>query len=170
MYNESSGRRVYDNPYNTEMLKSLYGEDSGPKSTTDYQNDGGVATGNPWATPGEPVGRESGCLLFRRYPGGQLDVEGAAQLVIDAVHRFKEKVVLSAQESLALQVMFPSAGFGNSIAPGMESAMMHSSLKIQDFECALIRARVTAHLLEELNWNAGNGGGSIPGRSSTYSP
>ena len=143
---------------------------------TDYRQemdaDIQISASGPQSSYRTPDDRINGNVMFRRYLNGKLDMDHACANVIDAINRYKEKdVPCYTQEYVALQVIFPTAGFDfEHMDPGMLSAVSAVNLKLLPQEVLLIRAKVTAHLAEVLNWNAGLGGGSVPGRSQTYTP
>lgn len=154
-------------PSNQDMIKSM---DAGQaEGNTDYVNDtkvGTVAAGvqSSYRTPSDRV---NGNVMFRRYLDGSLDMEYACHQVIDAVHRAKYGAApLYTQEQVALEILFP-ASFSGEIDPLMAASVAAVNLSLIPEEQAMIRAKVAAHLAEEMNYNAGNGGGSVPGRSST---
>jgi hypothetical protein len=154
---------------NQDLLKSMGADYSEVKGRTDYVQDTGAPThppgvNNSYRTPHDRV---SGNKMFRRYLDGSLDLQHACQVVIDSVHRHKQKdIPVFPQEAVALQVIFP--GHFGDMDPLMASSMATVNLDLLDEERALIRIKVAQHLAEEMNWNAGQGGGSVPGRSQTY--
>lgn len=153
---------------NDELLKSM---DSGVKGSTDYINDTEVPTqaSGVQSSYRTPHDRVNGNSMFRRYLNGSLDMEHACHQVIDAVHRAKHGAVpLFTQEAVALQVLFPLS-FSGDVDPLMAASVAAVNLNLIPEEQALIRAKVAAHLAEEINYNAGLGGGSVPGRSQTKS-
>ena len=116
-----------------------------------------------------PTDRVNGNQVFRRYPDGSLDIDYAANKVIDMVHRVKESDnssgFLTNQEELTLSVCFPR--LFNFVDISLLDRMREVNLRITADEAVLVAMKVSAHLKEELNWNAGSGGGSVPGRSTT---
>lgn len=113
--------------------------------------------------------RVNGNEVFRRYPNQSLDIDYAAQKVIDMVHKVQESKnssgFMTNQEELILNVVFPKAF--DFVDEGMIDNLRDVNLRISADEAALIALRVQAHLKEEINWNAGAGGGSVAGRSTT---
>jgi len=113
--------------------------------------------------------RVNGNAVFRRYPDGSLDIDYAANKVIDMVHRVQESDnssgFLTNQEELTLSVVFPRAF--SFVDSSLLDRMREVNLRITMDEAVLVALKVQAHLREELNWSAGQGGGSVPGRSST---
>ncbi len=151
---------------NDELLKSMY---SDAKGSTDYVNDTTAPTHAPGVSSSYnvPTDRPNGNVMFRRYLNGSLDMDYACQQVIDACHRAKYNAApLYTQEAVALQVLFP-ASFSGEVDPLMAASVAAVNLNLIPEEQALIRAKVAAHLAEEMNYNAGLGGGSVPGRSAT---
>lgn len=161
---------VHAVPGNQHLIKADAGQ---TKVATDYHQDGTLDNGSvsgPTA-PRIPYRRSLGNVLFRRYTNGVLDLEEAAQKVVSAIHILKQdSVPLLPQDALALVAVFPNVPAIYACAVGMgiipEQAMMLA--RLAPFEVNAIQNRVAAHLKEEENWNAGQGGGSIPGRSTTY--
>lgn len=154
-------------PQNSELLAKSAGAD---KPTTDYSEDPSLAIFTEYG-PVEtryPVGRVDGNPLFRRYTDGSLDVMYAVHKVVDAIHAIRDSGgadVLGPVDRMALSVLFPySFAYVDS---GMLSHVATVQLRLSPMEVEMIRARVASHLAEEMNWNAGRGGGSVPGRSTT---
>lgn len=154
---------------NKELLKAMGADYSEVKGRTDFVSDLDVATvpAGVQSNYRVPEGRINGNKMFRRYLNGSLDTEHACHQVIDAIHRAKNKIApLNSQEVVALQVMFPMS-FDGDVDPTMVEAVASVNLDLLPEERQLIRLKVSAHLAEEMNYNAGNGGGSVPGRSQT---
>jgi hypothetical protein len=115
-----------------------------------------------------PHDRNLGCELFRRYPDGSLDLESAKHTIVAVLHRVKDSGgvdQLNQQEKNALSILFPTAFDG--VAPDMGAMMTVTQLKISPAEAAAIRISVAQHLLEEMNYSGGQGGGSVVGRGVT---
>jgi hypothetical protein len=170
MSNTLPKRPVRFQKENLELLKSMGADYSSVKDKIDYVNDVDVATLPPGVNSSyrTPLDRSSGNKLFRRYLNGVLDMDYACQVVIDAVHRFKQKdIPVYPLERVALQVLFPGH-FGDDVDALMAPSVAGVQLDLLPEEQAIIRARVAMHLAEEINWNAGYGGGSVAGRSQTY--
>jgi hypothetical protein len=165
------------NPANQELLKSQVGSASpgpgwaGQREGTDWQpGEESAYQVAPGVQPQyrTPADRVSGNQLFRRYPNGALDVEYAKQCVVDALHRVKESGghdQLNSLEKVALSVLFPMSF--DYVPAGMAPAVTSVQLRLGPSELMLIREAVGRHLAEEVNWNAGKGGGSVPGRHVT---
>ena len=113
--------------------------------------------------------RVNGNAVFRRFPDGSLDIAYAANKVIDMVHRVQESdnsgAFLTNQEELTLSVVFPRVFAYVDVS--LLDRMREVNLRITADEAVLIAMRVSSHLKEEMNWSAGNGGGSVEGRSTT---
>jgi len=159
-------------PANKELLKGFASFED-VKGGTDYKQEVGTEANlqeiptSTYRAP-TPGSRENGNELFRRYLNGVLDLEHAKHCVLDALRRFKDKGILNTQEAAALQILFPGvAQFQGHIDPGMVAAYRAVNLKITPEESIAISVAVSAHVAEQRNWNAGRGGGSVPGRSST---
>lgn len=151
---------------NMDLLKSMY---SDVKGKTDYINDTTAPTAAAGVQPSyrTPSDRVNGNVMFRRYLDGKLDMDYACQQVISAVHRAKYGAApLYEQEAVALSVLFPGS-FSDTIDPLMAASVAAVNIKLLPEEQAMIRIKVASQLAEEINYNAGNGGGSVPGRSQT---
>jgi len=71
-------------------------------------------------------------------------------------------IPLTDQQDMALSLIFPECGTAHP-----DFAKIGTPLS--DAEVAAVRAHVIAFLKERENYNAGAGGGSVPGRSATDS-
>lgn len=156
---------------NDELLKAQAGISGQSHEATDYSNTEvvGVISG-PQATYRTPPDRMIGNVFFRRYINGALDLRYAVDKVVDALHRCKDGGgidQLNNEEKTALGVLFPMqfATVDNSMIMQVASVQ----LKISLMEMDAIRQAVAAHVQEELNYNAGRGGSSAPGRHQTRS-
>ena len=164
-------------PGNQDLLKSQVGTAtegpgwSGQREGTDYRpNEEPVSTvgAGVCASYRSPSDRVNGNALFRRYPNGDLDIVSAVHCVVDALHRAKESGgmdQLNSLEKVALSVLFPTQF--TDMDPMMVSSVAAVQLRLSPLEIMQVRGTVARHLAEELNWNAGRGGGSVPGRSDT---
>jgi hypothetical protein len=99
--------------------------------------------------------------IIRRNPNGELDYEWAKNMVIDAVHNLPYPHALLPIHQALLTVVFPDKY--RNMEP-MQAAIL---TQFSDGEKSRVRQMVEAQLKEEENWNAGQGGGSIEGRSVT---
>jgi len=158
-------------PQNEELLKSQEGIAGQRKDGTDYSQDEAVGTiSKPSATYRTPPDRNIGNVFFRRYVGGSLDYDYACHKIIDAIHRYKDTKdahQLNNEEMTALGVLFPQVFtfVDNTIVNTIAAVQM----RLAPEEVAMLRKKVAAHLAEEMNYNAGRGGGSVPGRHDTRS-
>jgi hypothetical protein len=74
---------------------------------------------------------------------------------------------LNTEEKVALSLLFPEEF--DYVDSGMVEAVASIHCRITMAEVMHVREKVAHHLAEEMNWNAGYGGGSVPGRSQTRS-
>ncbi|NJL53706.1 hypothetical protein HC928_00275 [bacterium] len=114
-----------------------------------------------------PVGRENGNHVFRRYPNGNIDIEDAKNTVVDIIVKVKDGLQITDLEKTILGCMFPL--MFPFVDTRLQEPFMRVQLRLAPWEMALICDKVTAHLAEVMNYNAGLGGGSVPGRSSSRS-
>lgn len=105
--------------------------------------------------------RNLGCTPLRRYPDGKLDIDYVAHQVIDIVHAAKNGKALTEFDRALLSLILPKQF--QLTHPKIAGTMA----KLSNDEIAAVGLKVMAHFGEELNWNAGNGGGSVPFRSTT---
>lgn len=141
------------------------GTDWRPGEESAYQVPPGVQP--TYRTPPDRVNNNQ---LFRRYPNGSLDIEYAKHVVIDALHRVKDSGghdQLNTMEKVALSVLFPMSF--DYVPTGMAPAVASVQLRLAPAELILIREAVARHLAAEADYNAGQGGGSVPGRKITRS-
>jgi hypothetical protein len=99
--------------------------------------------------------------MIRRNPDGTLDHEWVKQIIVDAIHAGAHPHGVRPVEVALLQVVFPGR-FRN-----MEPSQAEILTQLSDSEKSRVRDLVLAHLKEEENWNAGQGGGSVEGRQMT---
>lgn len=154
-------------PANEELLKAQYaGSESG---TTDAGVNETVPVARMEPSYRTAPDRISGNEMFRRYPNGMLDVDHAKHQVIDALHKVKDKGPLNSMEVVALSVLFPDlfADHFGVVDSATIDAVRRVQLKLHPEETMAIAAAVAGHLAEEENYNAGQGGGSVPGRHIT---
>lgn len=164
---------------NQELIKAQTGTATpgpgwaGQRAGTGYRGEeevyqqvpGGVVSS--YRTPAE---RSSGNQLFRRYPNGLLDVAWAKHQVLDALHRAKDsggQDQLNSLEKVALSVLFPHSF--SYVDSAMVSQVASVQLRLTPDEVVEVRQAVARHLAEEMNWNSGLGGNSVPGRHTTRS-
>lgn len=156
-------------PQNDELLKSTAGQAPG---ATDYSQTESLASisGPQSASYRTPPDRVCGNEFFRRYISGVLDLKYAVNKVVDALHRAKDSGgvdQLNNEEKTALSILFPLQF--TFIDSSMASQVAATHLRLSPMECEAIRQAVASHIQEELNYNAGRGGSSAPGRHQTRS-
>lgn len=153
------------NPANQELLKSQEGI-AGQKMSTDYSKELDLATvSRDTQEYRVPSDRASGNQFFRRYLNNLLDVDHAKHQVLEALHKVKDSGgvdVLNSQEKTVLSLLFPGQ-----FALDVPSEMMAVQFRLSPEEVQMVRHAVAAHLAEEMNWQGGMGGGTVPGRSQT---
>jgi hypothetical protein len=156
-------------PENQELLKSQAGIAGQRLSATNFsENEPFVHISGPSASYRTPPDRVQGNVFFRRYLNGALDVPYAVSKVIDALHRVKDSGginQLNNEERTALSVLFPTQF--SFVSEPIVDAIAVVQLRLSLLEIEQIRQEVAAHISEELNWNAGMGGSSTPGRHQT---
>jgi len=156
---------------NQELLKSQEGIAGQRKGATDFSEAQTVAhISRPTATYRTPADRVNGNEFFRRYLNGSLDLGYVVAKVVDAMHRAKDcggADQLNTEEKTALSILFPMQF--NYIDSGMVLSVSAVQMKLTPLETVEVRRAVAAHLQEELNYNAGQGGSSAPGRHQTRS-
>lgn len=112
-----------------------------------------------------PSDRAHGNDTFRRYADGTLDIEYAKHKVLDMVHKVRDKHPLNNIEQCILTCCFPEAFYY--MDPDVAANIRAIALRVTPREMLAIAMAVSSHLAEEMNYNAGKGGGSTPGRSQT---
>jgi hypothetical protein len=156
-------------PENAELMqKSTSGQS--PVATDYVHNVDAVSLQKIPQSYRAPVDRENGNAMFKRYLDGRLHFEYAVHKVIDAIHRAKVGNDMSPEDQAILVTLFPEVPQFGGAAPGMASSVALVNLRISPVEREAIRQAVGQHFAEEMNWNAGLGGGSVPGRKQTYRP
>jgi hypothetical protein len=108
--------------------------------------------------------RQDGNTPLRRYPDGRLDVPYVAHKIIEICHKMKDGGNTTDYEKALLCLVLPQQ-FKKLIDPKIAQTMT----KLSKDERFMLAMTVDKHRREELNWNAGMGGGSVPGRGSTRS-
>lgn len=159
-------------PQNDELLKAQEGSAGQRKGATDFSEDIPYAQVGPGveASYRVPTDRVNGNAFFRRYINGELDARYAADKAIDAMRRVKNSGgvdQLNDEEKVALCLLFPSQF--NFIDSPIVDSIAAIQCRLTSDEVERVRQLVGTQLAEELNWNAGLGGGSVPGRHHTYS-
>lgn len=151
--------------HNAELLKSQ--DPSDLRKSTDYTFTEDVGAMNMGPQYNAPQGRVLGNQLFRRYPNGMLDLDGAKHTVVDIIHKVKDQGPLTELEKLVLGCIFPL------VFPFVDGRLSESltrvQLKLAPWEIDQIAHAVSAHLTAEMSYNAGIGGGGDPGRAVTRS-
>jgi hypothetical protein len=108
--------------------------------------------------------RNSGCTILRRYANGVLCFQYVAGEVISLLNKVRDGGHVTEYEKAILALVLPKP-FGKLINAKIAQTMT----KLSNDERMVLAHMVAAHLKEEINWNAGMGGGSVPGRSTTRS-
>lgn len=97
----------------------------------------------------------------RRYPNGALDYSWATNLVLDAIHKAETDMYLTPVEESLLTVVFPLK------FDKVEAAQAEIRTQLSKTEKGYLKDMIEAKLKEQLNYNAGRGGGSVSGRTRT---
>jgi hypothetical protein len=98
---------------------------------------------------------------IRRSPNGELDYKWVMNTIVEAIHKAETGMFLTPIEESLLTVFFPLK------FPKVEAAQAEIRTQLSRSEKAYLKDMIDAHLKEELNYNAGRGGGSVPGRGRT---
>lgn len=113
-------------------------------------------------TERSPEGRNLGCTPLRRFPNGVLDTQYVVDSIVEIVHKAESGGKLNSIEMALISVIIPGR-----YCHIMDSMTANTKLRMADEEKLMVAIKVMAHFNEELNFNAGRGGGSVPGRSVT---
>ena len=97
--------------------------------------------------------------MMRRYPNGELDYQWAVGVIMDAIHKAERNMYLTPVEEALLTVVFPLK------FKITEPQQAEIRTKLSSTEKSDLKEIVEAQIKEELNYNAGRGGGSVPGRT-----
>lgn len=153
---------------NNELLKSMEVLSGGRAGEgTDYVPTEPELTARMEPQYRTPMDRVNGNEVFRRYPNGDLDLEAAKHVVVDVIHKVKDKSPLTELEKLILGCLYPMMfAF---VDPRLAAQLSMVQLRLAPWECAMICQAVDAHLIAEMNYNAGIGGGGDPGRTQARS-
>jgi hypothetical protein len=108
--------------------------------------------------------RNNGNEVLRRYPNGTLDMEYATHKIISVLNTIQDRGFITDHEKAIVALVLPDQ-FKELIDPKIAATMT----KISNDERMLLRVLVNRHLKEVQNYNAGRGGGSVEGRSTTRS-
>ena len=100
---------------------------------------------------------------IRRHVNGELDYKWTMHQIVSAIHRAETGEYLTPIEESLLTVFFPIK------FTKVEAAQAEIRTQLSRTEKKFLKEMVEARLKEELNWNAGRGGGSVEGRSRTLS-
>jgi len=99
---------------------------------------------------------------IRRYPNGQLDFMHVADQVLDVIKKMNYNPDdLTPIEAALVTVVLPLK------FRKMEPQQAELLTQMSTSEKEAVAALVEGKLAEILNWSAGNGGGSVPGRTLT---
>lgn len=97
----------------------------------------------------------------RRYPNGELDYRWVMNTVVDAIHKAEAGMYLTPVEESLLTLFFPLK------FKKVEAAQAEIRTQLSKTEKAYLEEMIERHIKEEMNYNAGRGGGSVEGRSRT---
>lgn len=98
---------------------------------------------------------------MRRYPDGTLDMMWAMNTILDAIKTAEQGYPLTPLEESFLTVVFPLK------FRKVEPQQAEIRTQLSRTEKRALKELVEAQIIEELNYNAGRGGGSAAGRSRT---
>jgi hypothetical protein len=108
--------------------------------------------------------RNTGCTVLRRYANGVLCFAYVTGEIISLLNKVRDNGHVTEYEKAILALVLPKP-FGKMI----DSKIAQTMTKLTNEERMVLAHMVAAHMKEEQNWNAGLGGGSVSGRSSTRS-
>lgn len=108
--------------------------------------------------------RQDGNTALRRYPDGRLDIPYVAHKIIEVIHKMKDGGYTTEFEKALLCLVLPGQ-----FKQLIDAKIAQTMTKLSTDERMLLALYVNKHHREELNWNAGRGGGSVPGRGQTRS-
>lgn len=156
-------------PEQAELLKSMTSTSGGEAGATDWKDQEHAPSVPEGVVPQfrAPGDRNLGNVLFRRNPDSTLDLEAAKDVVVDMIHKVRDKSPLTELEKLTLGIMMPLVF--DFVDARLAGPMMAVHLKLTPWEISMINDKVAAHLTAEMNYNAGLGGGGDPGRAVTRS-
>lgn len=138
---------------NQELLKSQEVLSGGSAGTgTDFKAEvlSGQVEAKVVSSFNAPVDRVNGNVLFRRLPNGELDYEAAKHIIVDILHKEKDKAYLTTQEQLALGCIFPT--LVPYVAESFVSTIREINFRLSDMECMTLSALVAAHISAENNY------------------
>lgn len=96
----------------------------------------------------EPMGRVSGNEVFRRNINGELDIDYAKHLVIDALNKYKNIGELTDAEQLILSIFMP-INF-KFVDPIIASNMKMTHFRLTDQEVLSVNMAVSDHIWQEM--------------------
>lgn len=108
--------------------------------------------------------RNEGNTLLRRYPNGVLCHSEVVEKIIDVIHKMQDHGYITEIEKALLTLVLPQQ-FGKLI----DSKIAQTMTRLSNDERLRLHVLVSARLREELNWQAGMGGGTVEGRSASRS-
>jgi hypothetical protein len=137
---------------NAELLKSMEPNiEGGQAGATDLKITEHASDAHMDPQFRAPTDRINGNEVFRRYPNGNLDLENAKHIVVDLLHKVKDKHPLTDLECLILgcffPLMFPLAD------AGLAEPMMRVQLRIAPWECLIVTQLVADHLQSEMGYD-----------------
>ena len=150
-----------NNPYAGKVPLNIRKDESQLAKSTSYRP--GIQHRLPVRNQHDDLGRNAGITYARRYPNGRLDVPYVAHKVITIAHKAKDSGKLNGDEKALLSLVLPG------IFPLMDAKIAGTMFRMTDEERLMVAMAVRQHMAEEVNWNAGHGGGSVPGRSTSRS-
>lgn len=150
-----------NNPYSGRVPLNLIRDKEEVVKSTSFRP--GVSHKLPVRNQHDDLGRNPGITYARRYPNGKLDIKYVASKVIDTIHKVQNMGKLTGDEKALLTLTLPG------IFPLMDEKIAGTMFRMTDSERMLVAIAVKQHMNEELNFNAGRGGGSVPNRHVTRS-
>jgi len=150
-----------NNPFAGRVPLNLRRDEETVVKSTSYRE--GVTHPVSYRTPQQDslLMRNEGCTPLRRYPDGRLDTEFVAQEVVSLIHKAEDGGNLTSFEQGLLTLILPQKF--QLVDPKIAGTMA----RLTEEERGLVALRVLRHMNEELNWNAGRGGGSVPFRHTS---
>lgn len=150
-----------NNPYAGRVPLHLRKDEEQLAKSTSYRP--GVKHHTTVRNQHDALGRNAGITYARRYPNGKLCIDYVVQQVIDAAHKAKDGGMLTGDEKAILSLILPG------VFPLMDAKIAGTMFRMTEEERLLVAIKVRQHMAEEANWNAGRGGGSVPGRERSRS-
>lgn len=108
--------------------------------------------------------RNTGCTILRRYANGVLCFSYVAGEIISLLNKVQDNGHVTEYEKAILAMVLPKP-----FSKMIDSKIAQTMTKLTNEERMVLAHMVAAHMKEVQNWNAGQGGGSVPGRSTTRS-